>query len=162
MLSKKLNDSLSKGTAPPPKNEERRPVILVIDDDAETRDSIDYVLKDRYEVLLCGSAKAGLAAFRDDVCAVILDVKMKTHDGFWTCDELRKRQVDIPIIFYSAYQNLKDPYRIINEHRPFGYIVKDGDIRKLLDSVDTAVQLYKIILENKRLIELLQGGKRTT
>ena len=156
MAFKSLNDSWrekEKGTAP-------RPVVLVIDDDAATRESLEFVLKDKYEVILCASAREGLAAFRDDVSVVILDVKMKTHDGFWACDELRKKQADIPIIFYSAYQSLKDPFRIINEHRPFGYIIKDGDIKQLLDAVDMAVRVYTMIAENKRIIERLTAGKR--
>jgi DNA-binding NtrC family response regulator len=161
MPLKNRSDAPSKRAAPPEKDEAPRPLVLVIDDDVATRESLEYVLKGRYELLLCASAKEGLAAFRDDVCVVILDVKMKTHDGFWACDELRKQQADIPIIFYSAYQSLKDPYRIINEHRPFGYIVKDGNINKLLDALDTAVRVYKIVLENKRLIERLQGRKRS-
>lgn len=157
----KRTDSSSKRGAPSPKDEAPRPLVMVIDDDDATRESLEYVLKSSYELLLCASAKEGLAAFRDDVCVVILDVKMKAHDGFWACDELRKKQADIPIIFYSAYQSLKDPLRIINEHRPFGYIVKDGNINKLLEALDTAVRVYKIVLENKRLIELLQGKKRS-
>src|SRR4051812_26266491 len=111
MLSKNRNDPSSKGGAPPAKDGAPRPLVMVIDDDAATRESLEYVLKSKYDLLLCASAKEGLAAFRDDVCVVILDVKMKAHDGFWACDELRKRQIDIPIIFYSAYQSLKDPYR---------------------------------------------------
>lgn len=142
--------------------EEPRPVVLVIDDDLATRESLEFILKDKYNALLCASAQEGLAAFHKDVYAVILDVKMKVHDGFWACDELRKKQADVPIIFYSAYQSLKDPYRIINEHRPFGYIIKDGNLKKLLDTVEMAVQLYKILLENKRLIERLQGRRCTT
>jgi DNA-binding NtrC family response regulator len=161
MSFKGMNDPWRKGRAPPSKDEALRPVVLVIDDDVATRESLNYILKEKYEILLSGSAKEGLSAFRDDVCVVILDVKMATHDGFWACDELRKKQPDIPIIFYSAYQNLKDPYRVINEHRPFGYIVKDGDSKKLLATVDTAVRVYTITMENKKLIERLKRGNHT-
>jgi DNA-binding NtrC family response regulator len=160
MSFKGLNNAWRKEKAPPSKDEEPRPAVLVIDDDVATRESLHFILMGKYNVLLCASAKEGLAALNDDVCVVVLDVKMHTHDGFWACDELRKKQPDIPIIFYSAYQNVKDPYKIINEHRPFGYVVKDGDIKKLLEAVDTAVRIYKIIVENKRLIKLLQGAKR--
>lgn len=161
MRSKDLNDSWPRERAPSSKDKAPRSVVLVIDDDLATRESLEFILKDRYEVILCASAQEGLAAFRDDVSVVILDVKMRAHDGFWACDELRKKEPDIPIIFYSAYQSLKDPFKIINEHRPFGYIIKDGDIKPLLDSVDMAVRIYGIIAENKRLISVLAARKRS-
>jgi len=49
---------------------------------------------------------------------VILDVKMPTHDGFWVAKRLRGGQKDVAIILHSAYQDLKDPYEVINEFRP--------------------------------------------
>jgi hypothetical protein len=60
----------------------------------------------------------------------------------------------------GGHQNVKDPYKVINEHQPFGYVFKDGDIKKLLEAVDTAVRIYKLIVENRRLIKVLQGKKR--
>lgn len=138
---------------------EARPVVLVVDDDPTMRESLDFVLKDRYEVLSCASAKDGLAALREDVCVVVLDVKLRGNDGFWACDEIRKREPDMPIIFYSAYQDLKDPYDIINQHRPFGYIVKGTDLEILLNRIDMAVRIRKLLLENRRLLAALQGQK---
>ncbi|WP_437766707.1 response regulator [Sorangium sp. So ce281] len=144
----------------PPANGPPRPVILVIDDDAAARDSLDFILSEKYDVLLCASAREGLAALRDGVYAVVLDVKMEGHDGFWACDQLRKRQPDIPIIFYSAYQNIKDPARVIREHRPFAYVIKDGDINRILTSIETAVRVYTLTMENKRFNDSLKGTRR--
>ncbi len=127
--------------------------VLVVDDDDAIRAALILLLEDTYEILAHASAQQGVAAMRDDVCAVILDVKMKGEDGFWACDRLREKHPDIPIIFYSAYQDVKDPYRIINEHRPFAYLPKGSDASRLLKSLDHAVQLYSIALRSRRLIE---------
>lgn len=137
-----------------------RPTVLVIDDDPILRSSLKVVLKDRYEVILCASAKEGVTSVHDDVCAAVLDVKMGRFDGFWACSEIRKKHPDIPVIFYSAYQDAKDPYDIINEHRPFGYIVKDGDISKLLGALDRAVSLHRIVIRNRRLIEAFRESRK--
>lgn len=158
MALKDMNDSWRRRKAP--QSEAPRPVVLVIDDDASARESLQFVMKDKYDVVLCGSAKEGLDAFHAGVRTVILDVKMEGHDGFWACDELHKKQPEIPVIFYSAYQSIKDPSRVISEHRPFDYIVKDGDINRLLTAVDTAVRVYTMMVENNKLIERLQGQKR--
>lgn len=134
-----------------------RPKLLVVDDDETVRKSLSALFGRRYEVLLCASAQEALDAWREDVCTAIVDVKMKGHDGFWTCNELRRRAPGLPVIFYSAYQDLKDPFAIINEHRPFGYITKDGERERLIHAVDMAVQMYQRVLDNQRLIQRLRA-----
>jgi DNA-binding NtrC family response regulator len=153
MSFKEIDAFLETEGAPSKALEAQRPPILVVDDDPTMRVSLAALLQKRYQVLLCASAKDGVAAITEDVCAIILDVKMGKHDGFWACNEIRKTYPDIPVIFYSAYQDAKDPYQIINEHRPFGYITKSGDTKRLLDAVDLAVNLYTKILEGKKLLE---------
>ncbi|WP_437314946.1 response regulator [Sorangium sp. So ce385] len=130
-----------------------RPKVLVVDDDPTIRKSLRGVLDAWYDVTVCASAKEGRDAVEDDTCAVVLDVKMGKHDGFWACDEIRRKHPDVPVIFYSAYQDAKDPYDIINHHRPFGYITKSGDIACLLGAIRTAVDFYGKVLEGRRLIE---------
>ncbi|WP_437809328.1 response regulator [Sorangium sp. So ce1078] len=131
-----------------------RPRVVVVDDDAVIRKSLFGLLGAQYQVTACASAKEGIHAVDDETCAVILDVKMGRHDGFWACDQIRMKCSDVPVIFYSAYQDAKDPYDIINDHRPFGYVTKSGDIKRLLDAVEAAVGLHLRILEGKRTIEL--------
>jgi CheY-like chemotaxis protein len=133
--------------------EVERPHILVVDDDPTIRVSLLHVLQKNYRPIVCASASEGVAAVNDDVCAAILDVKMGRFDGFWACDQIRKKYPDLPVIFYSAYQDAKDPYDIINQNRPFGYITKIGDTKPLLDAVDLAVCFYTRFLEGKRLLD---------
>ncbi|HLL02347.1 MAG TPA: response regulator transcription factor [Myxococcaceae bacterium] len=149
-------DELLAADVPSGPSTEPLPLILVVDDDATMRKSLQTVLSSRYRVIVSASAREGVDAVTEEVCAAILDVKMKGYDGFWACNEIRKTHPDLPIIFYSAYQDLKDPYAIINEHRPFGYFTKDGSTSRLLESVDIAVRLYKITLDNKRLVTRLE------
>jgi DNA-binding NtrC family response regulator len=145
----------SSSRAEAPKSE-RLPLVLVVDDDDGMREALNLLLSGRYRVLSCSSAVAGLEAFTDDVCVVILDVKMRGQDGFWACDQIRKRQPDIPIIFYSAYQDVKNPFDIINSYRPFGYLTKDGNSSKLLSTVELAAQLFQSTLRSRRIIERLK------
>ena len=133
--------------------------ILVIDDDKSSRSSLALTLSDKFEVITCASAKEGVAAVHEDICAVILDVRMPEQDGFWACDEIRRIVPDMPIIFYSAYQNAKDPIDIINDHRPFAYVVKDGDLQRLLRLVTTAVSIQSVIVKNRKLLARLQAAR---
>lgn len=134
-----------------------RPPIVVIDDDEPSRRSLAFALGDRYNVILCGSGREGVAAVHEDICAVILDVRMPEQDGFSVCTEIRSRIPEVPIIFYSAYQNAKDPYEIINDHHPFGYVAKGDDLQKLVKLVDMAVRLQSIIVYNRKLIRQLKS-----
>jgi len=133
-----------------------RPHILVIDDDETIRKSLAALFARRYTVVLAASAQEGLAALHADIRVAIVDVKMKGYDGFWACNELRKVHPELPVIFYSAYQDLKDPYQIINEHRPFGYLTKDGDRRRLIEAVDMAVRLHGLTREARKLVDSLR------
>jgi DNA-binding NtrC family response regulator len=133
-----------------------RHAIIVIDDDAAIRDSLSFLFSDQYEITTCASAKEGVAAVHEDICAIVLDVKMPGQDGFWACAEIRKKAPDIPVIFYSAYQNLKDPYAIINEHRPFGYVAKGDEAQKLVEMLEAAVELQAAVVENRRLLRSLE------
>ncbi len=149
-------DDLLEEDAPSGPSSEERPKILVVDDDELVRSALESVLAERYEVCLCASAEEGVAAADDDVSAAILDIKMQGHDGFWACAQLRKKYPKLPVIFYSGYQDLKDPYAVVNETRPFGYLIKDGNIEKLLATVDTAVRLYRVIQRNKKIADSIR------
>ncbi len=138
-----------------------RHTIVVIDDEDTIRESLAFLLGDVYQIISCASATEGVAAINEDVCAVVCDVKMPGHDGFWACTELRKKVPDVPVIFYSAYQNLKDPYAVINEHRPFGYVAKGEDVQKLLDMLEAAVELQASIVANRKLLRRLKEMQGT-
>lgn len=133
--------------------------VVIIDDDPSIRASLEFLLGDRYQIAACSSASEGLNALNDEVCAIVLDVKMPGRDGFWACTEIRKKAPDVPVIFYSAYQNLKDPYAVINDHHPFGYVAKDGDVQQLLDVLAAAVEIQAAIVENRKLMRRLKGAQ---
>lgn len=159
MSFKELNALLEEEGASDTQPRAARPPVLVVDDDPTIRKSLTKLLRDRYEVIACASAKEGVSAAHEGICVAILDVKMGRYDGFWACDEIRRKHPDIQVIFYSAYQDAKDPYDIINQHRPFGYITKDGDVTRLLNAVHMAVRLSLIVQEGKKLISSHRQGR---
>lgn len=120
--------------------DEPSPIVSVIDDDPMMRASLRLALEDLYKVNLYANGTDGIREIDDLTWVVILDVKMADADGFTVYKKLREKDQDLPIIFHSAYQNLKDPYEIINEYRPFGYVNKGDDFAKLLKIVAQAVE----------------------
>lgn len=120
--------------------QERRPCVLVVDDDRFVLKAVQKVLSRLYDVTTALSALEALEALSDAHAAVILDVRMPVHDGFWACDHIRAHRPDIPIIFHTAHQSDKNLDVIQSQHRPFAYIFKDGDVRHLLSTVAAAVE----------------------
>ncbi len=143
----------------PPSEPGDRPVVVVVDDDVLVRNSLETVLKDRYEVRTCPNGIEGVRSVDPNTSCVILDVRMPTHDGFWVCKHLRKRAPEVPIVFYSAYQDLKDPYEIINEYHPFGYVVKGDTLSTLLVLVANAVRHSERLREGRLTIARLRVAR---
>jgi DNA-binding NtrC family response regulator len=136
-----------------------RPIIVVVDDDALVRSSLETVLQDKYDVRSCSNGLEGVRTVDDNTSCVILDVRMPTHDGFWVCKHLRRRAPDVPIIFYSAYQDVKDPYEIINEYHPYGYVVKGDTLASLLSLVANAVRHSERLRDGRRTVERLRDAR---
>lgn len=152
-LDRLLEDEIAADEA---SSESDRPSILVIDDDNDVRDALGLILSDSYKVTLCDSGDEGIAKVNKDTHAVLLDIKMRGKDGFETFEAIKNKCPDVPIIFHSAYQGIKDPYEIMNNYRPFGYILKGSNSSELLDTLASATEFYRRKLLNEKLIEELQ------
>jgi len=136
---------------------DEKPTLLIIDDDGGIRDSLELALKKKFNTVLCSNGADGVEAASDQIHCVILDVKMDGKDGFQTFTEIKQKFSHLPIIFHSAYQDLKNPYEIMNDYRPFGYINKEGSFRELLDTINSAVGYYTQVMRNQKLVtELTQ------
>ncbi|MCZ6634235.1 MAG: response regulator [bacterium] len=135
-----------------PSTERKPSVILIIDDDSNIRESLETTLKDTFEIILCSSGDEGIQAINSDVDTVILDIKMEGKDGFETYRMIREKNAYVPIIYHSAYQDLKDPYEIMNEFRPFGFISKGEGYAKLISLLNSAVAYHQTIVENQTLL----------
>lgn len=124
------------------KTPEDRCEVLIVDDDEQVLQALDMVLADEYETTLCRTGNEAIKAVSSKTHAVILDVKMRDLDGFDTFIELKKKSPNLPIIFHSAYQDVKNPYDVINDFRPYGYLKKGGSEVELLETLANATQAY--------------------
>lgn len=84
--------------------------ILLVEDDA----SLGFVIKDNLvdagaKVTLCKDGVAGFEAFYEgkfDIC--VLDVMLPKKDGFSLAADIRKVNIDIPILFLTAKSMIQD------------------------------------------------------
>ena len=99
-------DALLRAESPSPEETAALHPVIVVDDDPAIRTSLASLLNGRYQVILCASAKEAAATITDDICTVILDIKMGMHDGFWACDA--------PVAWMERWPQLLDGTRSAN------------------------------------------------
>jgi len=92
--------------------------ILIIDDEESPRESLRYILKDRYDLTLAQGGMAGLEAFTKtgpfDV--VLLDMKMPDMDGLEVLSKILQNTPTTPVVMVTA----------INETKPAVQAMKIG------------------------------------
>lgn len=89
------------------------PEILIVDDDRAVRAGLRAVLKrEGYSVRSARRADEALAAFaekRPDL--VLLDVMMPGRSGFSACEEIRRSDPLVPVVFLTAKDDESDHVR---------------------------------------------------
>jgi len=108
--------------------------ILLVEDDPNLGMLLqDYLqLKGKFDVVLCKDGEEGLRVFTKgqyDIC--ILDVMMPKKDGFTLAKEIRKININIPIIFATAKAMMEDKTEAFNLGGD-DYITKPFRIEELL------------------------------
>jgi signal transduction histidine kinase len=134
------------------------PKILIVEDEAIVGLDIEKKLKSMdYQVL--GQASSGEEAIqkanelKPDL--VLMDIKIKGKlDGIDAAQQI-KAQLDIPVIFVTAYADDKMIKRA-KATDPYGYILKPINKRELHTGVEMALNRHQSEKERKRAEEALQ------
>ncbi|WP_437670626.1 response regulator transcription factor [Sorangium sp. So ce131] len=125
--------------------EGRLETVLVVEDDPTLRLGLQKTLRSagfRVEVAKTGAEglQAALAA-RPDL--VLLDVMLPGMNGFEICEELRRRDVDLPILMVTAKGEEQDKVRGLRLGAD-DYIVKPFGVSELLARVDAALRRRRL------------------
>ncbi len=119
-----------------------RPIVAVIDDNPKILESLEFNLSRRgYSVKTFDKGTSGVLGIDKSIAVVILDIKMPDKDGLQVYKEIKAKFPDLPIIFYSAYQNVLEGAKISLKYAPFNYVDKSEDIIILMTSIERAVKL---------------------
>ena len=136
-LLKKFDDT------PEPEPEPILGKVLVVDDDPNIQQGLKKTLTERnYEVGIAVTGQEALESFSNNVCVVILDVKLRGTDGITLYHQLKEKYPDIPIIFYSAYPGDEKIARQCLELKPYAFIEKgvEEDIDRLYQLIEKAAK----------------------
>jgi FixJ family two-component response regulator len=114
--------------------------VYLIDDDDSIRNAIEMLLQSanmNVETFISGEKFLQFNPQNNRSC-IISDLKMKGLDGFSLCEKLKKKGVNIPIIFLTAFDSQEYRKRA-REIGASGYLSKPVDDQALIDSINWAM-----------------------
>lgn len=115
--------------------------ILVVDDELETLNFVEDILKDEpgYKIYKESSGRAALKTLKiTHIDLVLLDIQMPNMDGFEVYDEIRKT-LDIPVVFLTSDKNV-DTIDKANRLSEEDYLVKPFMPQALLEILHSILQ----------------------
>lgn len=122
-----------------------KPKILVVDDEQGVLVALSQLLSDEYEVIACQSADEAVKLLQQDsfVTLLLTDQRMPKKTGTELLIDSREIAPLVPKVLITAYTDVEDVIRLINEGQIFRYIQKPWNPEKLRETIAEAVMLYK-------------------
>jgi two-component system response regulator (stage 0 sporulation protein F) len=119
-----------------------RQSILLVDDDPEFRKAMKKMFeKSGYNVTVAADGQEALEALSEETFDLIIsDLRMPNLNGMELMEELKRRKINLPVIFITAYGEVESYMDLMNLGA-FEYINKPvkgqeilGVVRKALES----------------------------
>ncbi|MEO1604613.1 MAG: sigma-54 dependent transcriptional regulator [Pseudomonadota bacterium] len=133
--------------------------VLVVDDDAAVRDAISQTLElaDMHP-FAAASFVAAKDRIRADFDGVILsDIRMPGRDGFHLLGYTRKVDPDLPVILLTGEGDIPMAVQAIGQGA-FDFLEKPCAPADLVAVIERAFKTRSLVLENRRLRELVESG----
>ncbi|MDW8466764.1 MAG: response regulator [Chloroherpetonaceae bacterium] len=123
-----------------------KPKILVVDDEAAVHTALTELLADDYDVISATSANEAIDLLKRDafVALLITDQRMPGKTGADLLIESRKYAPLVPKILITAYTDVEDIIRLINEGQIYRYIQKPWNAERLKALISEAVEMYML------------------
>jgi response regulator RpfG family c-di-GMP phosphodiesterase len=122
-----------------------KPKILVVDDEQGVLVALSQLLSEEYDVITCQSADEAVKLLEQDsfVTLLLTDQRMPKKTGTELLIDSREIAPLVPKVLITAYTDVEDVIRLINEGQIFRYIQKPWNPEKLRETIAEAVMLYK-------------------
>jgi two-component system OmpR family response regulator len=120
--------------------------ILIVEDDPHIANGIQFNLEaDGYYVTTVAEGPAALAILgqqRGSIDLIVLDLMLPGMSGYAVCEEVRRQDVDVPILILSARTLTEDRVRGFNVGADV-YLQKPFDLEELLSIVRSLLSRRK-------------------
>ena len=126
--------------------------ILVVDDDADMREMVHDMLKDRgHQVTLAGSGEEALRRLAEEDYAVVLtDLRMKGMEGIELLAQIKRTYPDINVILMTAFGSVETAVEAM-KHEASDYLMKPVKKDELVRVIERVVRETALRREVNRL-----------
>jgi len=116
--------------------------ILIVEDDVQLNKSIQDILSDHYKVEAAYDGEEGLYKAEEGIYdLILLDIMMPKMDGYQVLEELRKQEINTPVIYISAKDSVEDRIKGLQLSSD-DYLVKPFHETELLLRVQAVLKRY--------------------
>ena len=121
--------------------------ILIVDDDENIAELISlYLTKECFETQIVGDGESALVAIKSFAPnLILLDLMLPGIDGYQVCREVRKEEIQVPIIMLSAKGEVFDKVLGL-ELGADDYMEKPFDSKELVARVKAVLRRYKPVV----------------
>ena len=121
--------------------------ILIVDDDENIAELISlYLTKECFETRIVGDGESALNAVKEfNPNLILLDLMLPGIDGYQVCREVRKEELQVPIIMLSAKGEVFDKVLGL-ELGADDYMEKPFDSKELVARVKAVLRRYKPVV----------------
>lgn len=139
---------------------QKRERILCVDDEEQVMVSLALHLRRRYDVQMATSGEAGLTLISSQppFAAVISDMQMPGMNGAAFLAQVRKLSPDTVRILLTGHADLDSAIAAINDGQIFRFLTKPCLPSQLMSTVEAAVQLHRLTLAERVLLEQTLHG----
>ncbi len=132
--------------------------ILYVDDEYQNLISFKACFRKFYNVIIANSAREAIEILKnEEIHLIITDQRMPEMTGVEFLEEVLKNYPDTIRMILTGFSDMDSIITAINTGRVFRYVTKPWDENELKMTIDTALNLYKLQLENKELLSDLQN-----
>ncbi len=132
------------------------PKILVVDDELENLQSIERLVRGKFEMVGVQSPEKALEEIlKKPFQVVVSDLRMPGMLGTELLAEIAKKRPLVSRVILTGHTDTKDILDAINRAEIYRYVTKPWDNQELLEVIQQAAKHHLLLLENQRLIQEL-------
>jgi PAS domain S-box-containing protein len=141
----------------------KRLKLLYVEDSAEAREATLMILEEFFDDIIVGvDGKDGLPKFEtNDIDLIITDINMPNLNGIEMAKKIRQKDINIPILFFSAYNEAKDFLESITLGID-GYLIKPINMDQFLVLLKKIVKKYNLKDEAQKNLYFLKQYQEVT
>lgn len=130
--------------------------VLVIDDNRKVFESLEPNFRHfGLSPLHAADSSEAFALLKErEIQAILLDIKLGSESGVDVLQEIRKREPAIPVIMITGFGSIDSAVQSM-KLGAYDYVKKPLDFEHLYKTVENAIELYQLTVENAQLKQRL-------